>query len=156
VDGIWQATIGVPSITGSGTWTVYELVARDLVGNTTDVFAPSPPTLSGSFVVTRISPVLGRTLPLQRGDAPPPAVASSKPSTAQMNTKPRTSISRELTDLSSSPAESASFRSDERAVRDMIDGIALNAMSLLLAELRQYLSFSERCLPARRLACDPT
>jgi hypothetical protein len=38
----------------------------------------------------------------------------------------------------------------------VIDGIALNAMSLLLAELRQYLSFSERCLPRRSLACDPT
>jgi hypothetical protein len=145
VDGIWQATLGVPSSAASGAWTVYEVMARDLVGNTTDIFGPSTQTLGGSFVVTRMTRLLGQTVPLPRGDAPPPAVASSKPPSAPANATPRTSIGRELRDLSSSPAGSASPSSAGRAVRDVIDVIALNAMSMVLTELRQYLSTARRC-----------
>lgn len=136
VDGIWQATIAVPSSAGSGAWTVYEVIARDVAGNTTDIVAPSPPTGGGSFFVTRMTRLVGQTVGLPRGDAPPPSVGSLRPLGAPANAAPRTSIIRELRGVTSSPASSPLVNSYGRGIRDAIDSTALHAMSLLLAVLR--------------------
>jgi hypothetical protein len=139
VDGIWQATITVPLAAGLGVWTVYELVARDTAGNTTDVFAPAPPSLDGSFVVTRMAPVLGQSVSLPRGESPPPAVASLTAPITHTYAKVRTSIRDEIKTVSSAPNGSPSVPLPDRAGLDPFVAAALAAISRLLADLRQYL-----------------
>jgi len=50
-DGIWQATINIPSAFRSGTYTVNDLLAIDAANNRVDLRPPTPPTADATFTV---------------------------------------------------------------------------------------------------------